>query len=65
MCNFESKKRPMTYGSRMTKRTNTEGSQVPSESTFSTLDELLARFDPKKHKHELLLDDKPIGKDAT
>lgn len=55
----------MTYGNSMTKSTDTEEFQVPSESTSSTLDELLARFDPKKHKHELLLDDKPIGKDAT
>ena len=64
MCNFVSKKRPMTYGNRMTKRTNTEGCQVPSESTTSTLDVLLARFDPEKHKHELLMDDEPMGQET-
>jgi antitoxin component of MazEF toxin-antitoxin module len=26
-----------------------------------TLDALLARFDPTKHRHELLLDDPPVG----
>lgn len=49
----------------MTKRTNTEESQVPSEATTLTLDDLLARFDPAKHQHELLLDDKPMGKEVT
>lgn len=64
MCNFVSKKRAMTYGNRMTKNTNTEGSLVPSKSTLSTLNDLLARFDPEKHKHELLLDDEPMGQEV-
>ena len=25
------------------------------------LDELLARFDPEKHRHDLMLDDAPVG----
>jgi hypothetical protein len=26
-----------------------------------TLDDLLARFDPAKHRHDLMLDDPPVG----
>lgn len=26
-----------------------------------TLDDLLARYDPKKHRHELMLDGPPVG----
>ena len=29
-----------------------------------SLNDLLARFDPENHKHVLLLDDKPVGKEA-
>ena len=54
----------MTYGNRMTKNTNTEGNLVPSKSTLSTLNDLLARFAPEKHKHELLLDDEPMGQEV-
>ena len=29
-----------------------------------TMAELLARFDPKKHRHELMLDDAPVGSET-
>jgi antitoxin component of MazEF toxin-antitoxin module len=28
------------------------------------LDDLLANFDPAKHRHDLLLDDPPIGRES-
>ena len=28
-----------------------------------TLDSLLARFDPEKHRHPLMLDDAPVGRE--
>lgn len=48
----------------MTKHTNTEESQVSYESTTLTLNDFLARFDPEKHKHELLMDDEPMGRET-
>jgi antitoxin MazE len=29
-----------------------------------TLDDLLARFDPEKHRHDLMLDGDPIGRET-
>ncbi|BCI66000.1 AbrB/MazE/SpoVT family DNA-binding domain-containing protein [Acetobacter aceti] len=29
-----------------------------------TLDELMARFDPEQHRHELLLDGEPVGNET-
>lgn len=29
-----------------------------------TLDDLLAQFDPEKHRHEPLLDDAPVGRET-
>ncbi|MDE7548877.1 AbrB/MazE/SpoVT family DNA-binding domain-containing protein [Acetobacter fabarum] len=29
-----------------------------------TLDELMARFDPEKHRHDLMLDALPVGKET-
>jgi antitoxin component of MazEF toxin-antitoxin module len=29
-----------------------------------TLDDLLARFDPAKHRHELIMDDPPVGRET-
>jgi hypothetical protein len=43
---------------------NTEEHEIPYKSTTSTLNDLLARFDPEKHKHELLMDDKPMGRET-
>jgi Growth regulator len=29
-----------------------------------TLDDLLARYDPEKHRHDLLVDDPPVGRET-
>ncbi len=52
----------MTYGNRMTK--NTEEHEIPYKSTTTTLNDLLVRFDPAKHTHELLLDGEPMGQET-
>lgn len=43
---------------------NTMKNTQKPQTRYCSLNDLLARFDPEKHKHELLMDDEPMGQET-